>query len=93
MFSDGDFLDLIQIKISYFNDIDHRHNYHMIFELADGGSLREHLDKHFDDLTWKDKYELGLEITNGLKYLHELGIIHKDLVYITFNCVFRIRTT
>ena len=56
----------------------------MIFELADGGSLREHLEKCFDDLTWKDKYKLGLEITNGLKYLHELGIIHKDLVYITY---------
>ena len=56
----------------------------MIFELADGGSLRKHLETHFEYLTWKDKYKLGLEITNGLKYLHELGIIHKDLVYITF---------
>jgi len=74
-------------------NIDKYDKYHMIFELADGGSLREHLGEHFDDLTWKDKYKLGLEITNGLKYLHELGIIHKDLVYITFNRVFRIRTT
>ena len=54
----------------------------MIFELADGGSLREHLDKHFKDLTWGHKYKLGLEITNGLKYLHELNIIHMDLVII-----------
>ena len=58
-------------------------SYHMISELADGGNLREHLEKHFNDLTWKDKYKLGLEITNGLKYLHELDIIHKDLVFIT----------
>ena len=82
MFSDGDFLDLIQIKISYFNDIDHRHNYHMIFELADGGSLREHLERYFKELTWKGKYKLGLDITNGLRHLHELDIIHKDLVII-----------
>jgi len=54
----------------------------MIFELADGGSLRKHLEKHFKDLTWKDKYKLGLEITNGLKHLHDLDIIHKDLVFI-----------
>ena len=54
----------------------------MIFELADGGSLRKHLEKHFQDLTWKHKYKLGLEITNGLKYLHDLDIIHKDLVFI-----------
>ena len=55
----------------------------MIFELADGGNLREHLNRHFDDLTWNDKYKLGLEITNGLKYLHKLDIVHKDLVFIT----------
>ena len=54
----------------------------MIFELADGGSLRKHLDKHFKHLTWKDKYKLGLEIISGLKYLHDLDIIHKDLVFI-----------
>ena len=54
----------------------------MMFELADGGSLREYLRKHFTDLTWKDKYKLGLEVTNGLKHLHDLDIIHKDLVFI-----------
>ena len=64
-----------------------RRNYRMIFELADGGSLREHLKNHFDDLTWKYKYKLGLGITNGLKYLHKLGIIHKDLVFITHVCL------
>ena len=54
----------------------------MMFELADGGTLREHLRKHFKNLTWKDKYKLGLEVTNGLKHLHDLDIIHKDLVFI-----------
>ena len=55
----------------------------MIFELADGGSLREYLKRYFKDLTWKDKYRLGLEITSGLKHLHTLDIIHKDLVFIS----------
>ena len=54
----------------------------MMFELADGGSLREYLTKHFESFTWKDKYKLGLEVTNGLKHLHDLDIIHKDLVFI-----------
>ena len=54
----------------------------MLFELADGGNLREYLRKHFKNLTWSDKYRLGLDITNGLKHLHDLDIIHKDLVYI-----------
>jgi len=61
---------------------DKHENYHMMFELADGGNLREYLRKHFKNLTWKDKYKLGLEVTNGLKHLHDLDIIHKDLVFI-----------
>ena len=55
----------------------------MIFELADDGTLWQHLVKRFTGLTWKDKYKLGLEIVNGLKYLHELGIVHKNLVRIS----------
>ena len=54
--------------------------YHMIFEFADGGTLRTHLAQHFRSLTWKDKYKLSLEITNGLGHMHKLNIIHKDLV-------------
>ena len=53
-----------------------------MFELADGGSLHEYLRKHFKSLTWKDKYKLGLEVTNGLKHLHDLDIVHKNLVSI-----------
>jgi len=52
----------------------------MVLEFADGGNLCEHLVRHFNDLTWKEKYKLGLDIANGLRYLHVLGIIHKDLV-------------
>ena len=54
----------------------------MVFELAEGGTLRQHLIKWFKVLTWRDKYKLGLGIVNGLKYLHSLDIIHKDLVRI-----------
>ena len=51
----------------------------MILEYADDGTLFEHLRKNFDGLTWKTKYKLALDITNGLMYLHKLEIIHKDL--------------
>ena len=59
---------------------DAKQRYHMVFEFADGGSLRAYLVDRFTDLTWKEKYNLGLDITNGLKYLHVLDIIHKDMV-------------
>ena len=54
----------------------------MVFEYADGGTLFEHLQKYFPNLIWNDKYKLGVEITEGLMYLHSLEIVHKDLVCI-----------
>src|SRR6185369_11493969 len=61
--------------------------YHMVFEFAYDGTLRTYLSKNFDNLTWKSKYKLGLDIANGLKYLHALEIIHKDLVLFIFTCI------
>ena len=52
----------------------------MVFEYADGGTLFEHLQENFPELTWDDKYKLALGISDGLLYLHKLDIVHKDLV-------------
>jgi len=52
----------------------------MVFEYADGGTLCGHLQKHFPELSWNDKYKLALGVTHGLLYLHNLDIVHKDLV-------------
>ena len=57
-------------------------SYQLIFSLADGGSLHEYLKTKSNDLTWEDKYKLGLGITDGLQYLHKLDIVHKNLVFI-----------
>ena len=64
--------------------IDDSNHYHMILEFADGGSLREHLTRH-NNLNWGKRYKLALEITNGLRHLHGLNIIHKDLVRIVIS--------
>jgi len=40
----------------------------MVSEFAEGGTLRKHLNCHFHNLTRKDKFKLGLEITSGLKH-------------------------
>ena len=60
--------------------VDEEDHYHMVFEYANDGTLRQYLMDHFPTLTWKRKYELGLNIASGLTHLHDLDIVHKDLV-------------
>ena len=54
----------------------------MAFEYADGGSLRRYLSDTSVKLDWSMRCKLGINIINGLQYLHELDILHKDLVTI-----------
>jgi serine/threonine protein kinase len=49
-------------------------------EYADSGTLNAYLDKHFNELKWNDKLQLALQLANSIEFLHEEGIIHRDLV-------------
>lgn len=51
--------------------------YYLVTELATLGSLREVLERH--TLTNLQKLNLALGIARGLKYLHSLGVCHRDL--------------
>ena len=52
----------------------------MVFDYADNGSLREYLSTSAIKLDWPANCQLGLDIVNGLRYIHRVGILHKDLV-------------
>ena len=52
----------------------------MVLEYANEGDLRSYLENNFTSLKWKDKIQMALDITCGLKYLHSKNIIHRDLV-------------
>jgi len=60
--------------------IDIKGRYLMVFDYADNGSLREYLSMPAIKLDWPANCQLGLDIINGLRYIHKAGILHKDLV-------------
>ena len=62
--------------------LDTINRYVMVFKYADGGSLRSYLSDPSIELDWPTKCKLGIDVANGMRYLHGHGIIHKDLVII-----------
>jgi len=56
----------------------------MVFDYADNGSLREYLSASAIKLDWPANCQLGLDIISGLRHIHRVGILHKDLVSALF---------
>jgi serine/threonine protein kinase len=50
----------------------------MILEFANQGNLKSIISNNFKNILWKDKINYLYGITNDLKYLHELGYVHKN---------------
>ena len=70
--------DMSIILFDFVIDIGGR--YLMVFDYADNGSLRKYLSTSAIELDWPANCQLGLDIINGLRYIHKAGILHKDLV-------------
>ncbi len=52
-------------------------------EYADGSTLRNYLKKNFDKLTWENKYDMAYQLAYAVSFLHDEGIIHRDLVMLS----------
>ena len=76
---------VIDVMLTKSSTIDSENKYAMVFEYADGGSLRRYLSDTSVKLDWRARCKLGINIIDGLQYLHGLDILHKDLV--TINIV------
>ncbi|CAB5388590.1 unnamed protein product [Rhizophagus irregularis] len=53
--------------------------YSLVVEYAERGTLRNYLEKTFLSLNWINKYELAIQLSVAVEFLHERGIVHKDL--------------
>ncbi|RIB14614.1 kinase-like domain-containing protein [Gigaspora rosea] len=53
--------------------------YMLVFEHADGGTLRRYLQKKFSSLLWNDKLNLARQIASGIVCLHDNDIILGNL--------------
>ena len=49
-------------------------------EYANDGTLRDYLKERFNNLTWNDKLKLAFQLTCAVSFLHDEGIVHRDLV-------------
>ncbi|CAG8557229.1 14642_t:CDS:2, partial [Funneliformis mosseae] len=51
----------------------------LIMQYANGGDLQNYLEKNHKNLTWENKKKLAFQIAEGLNYLHNENILHRDL--------------
>ncbi|GBC20889.2 kinase-like domain-containing protein [Rhizophagus irregularis DAOM 181602=DAOM 197198] len=58
---------------------DNSKNYWLVMEYANNGTLKEFLRKHFNNLTWGDKFNMALQLAHAVLCLHDEGIVHRDL--------------
>ncbi|RHZ79940.1 hypothetical protein Glove_140g31 [Diversispora epigaea] len=55
-----------------------KNEYMVVIDYAKHGSLRKVLNNKFKKLIWSNKLVILLTIVNGLKNIHEIGLMHKD---------------
>ncbi|CAL1543026.1 unnamed protein product [Lymnaea stagnalis] len=59
----------------------------LVTEFIDGGTLSDLLLDHSVELSWKQRVAFAKDIAAGMKYLHSMDIIHRDLN--SQNCLVR----
>ena len=53
--------------------------YYLVMEYMKKGSLANYLSNEGDKLSWEKKLKLALKTARGLAFLHQRGIVHRDL--------------
>ncbi|KAF0446151.1 kinase-like protein [Gigaspora margarita] len=58
---------------------DNNGHYNMILQYANEGDLQRYLNIKAKELQWSKKLDIAMGIACGLSFLHDKGIIHRDL--------------
>ncbi|KAF0458583.1 kinase-like protein [Gigaspora margarita] len=68
-------------KINHFYGIteDTSGSYNIVLQFANDGNLRDYLDRNHLKLQWDDRFRIAKEIAQGLVFLHDNNIVHRDL--------------
>jgi serine/threonine protein kinase len=54
-------------------------NLGIVMEYCANGTLCDYLESNFQQLTWEDKFNMAQEIARGLQFVHQQGLLHRDL--------------
>nr|CAB3266903.1 fatty acyl-CoA synthetase and RNA processing-associated kinase 1-like [Phallusia mammillata] len=68
----------------------HEGQLHGLTEFINGGDLEKLVTKKNIRLSWKQRIQIAHDISQGMKYLHAIGIFHRDLS--AKNCLVSIST-
>ncbi|CAG8555149.1 5623_t:CDS:2, partial [Gigaspora rosea] len=81
-------------KIEWFMTRGKENDEHLlIIELANGGNLEHYMKGDiFNTLTWLGKIKLAKGIAEGLRFIHELGVIHRDLIHFSLSGLLAFRS-
>jgi len=52
---------------------------YLVTEFVDGGDLRTHLKTTSEELSWPIRISIARDIASAMTYVHEKGIIHRDI--------------
>ncbi|CAI2178461.1 8857_t:CDS:2 [Funneliformis geosporum] len=56
-----------------------KNKFAMVIKHAKHGDLRNYIRQSFSNLTWTDRVNILIKLSEAIDYLHKMGLLHRDL--------------